>query len=441
MEYGFLDVHIDDSMTNLCDMLPASKHIVALDPPQLINGHAWSFLERSIADDATRVGWQLGELFSEGAYGKLYRAHRMVVERRSDGKFDVTTAPHLVVIKRSGESEVASMTEKKVIAHTSEALLHVLAWKVLQTTDSPWGVPRPFEVFGTRSGPGSGSGSGESWAHLSFCMSYVEGETLNTFMRHLTATASRYESARVFLEIFAQIAYILHPLQQILRMNHRDLKMDNIIVERIASPITLRMGTHTLTTRYKVTLIDFGFACVGCPPPPESLDDGMDATMGEVVEFDDSAMTPVTPSRHHRTDDGATRSHTDTTSSATSLQTAFQAGSFFALHEVCVKRGRDLAQLLYCVHCYFPLDTFLPSEFSSVKSWLQFSWRHGRVNGLLGFTPKGRPQQPVVGDPRTKPVFDVGIYEFLRRPDVDPVACEPATVFASICGMLATKNR
>ena len=430
MEYGFMDVHMDKTMSNLCDMLPASKHIVRLGAHQQINGNTWSFLERSLRTESgseTRIGWHIGKLFRVGTYGKVFTAHRMVVHRRPDGMFDVAQPSHRVVIKQTGVA--GYITERTVIAHTSEALLHILAWKVLQTTQIPWGVPRPFEVFGTELKPKS-----EQWASLSFCMSYVDGDTLNSFLhKQLAIHYNQYETARNFLEIFAQIAYILYPLQHIMRLNHRDLKLDNILLKKLDEKepsIRLTLGAHTLTTRFKVTLIDFGFACIGCPPEMEEEDVEVD------LEDPMMPMTPMTPMTLRTNSESTVRTLSSSSTPYIPSHTSFQASSFFELREVCAKRGRDLAQLLYCVHCFFPLDSLLPPAFSVVKSWLQFTWRHGPVNGLLGFTKKGRPVRPILG---VAPTFNTGIYDFLRRPDVDPPACEPATVFSSICEMLAQR--
>jgi hypothetical protein len=95
--------------------------------------------------------------------------------------------------------------------------------------------------------------------------------------------------------------------------------------------------------------------------------------------------------------------------------------------ELCCKAGRDLAQLIYCIHCYFPMDEFLTAEVvAAVREWMRIPWTGGVADALHGFTKEGRPRREGSKGP---PEYHTGIYEFLRRPDVDPTACAPAVVF------------
>jgi hypothetical protein len=175
-------------------------------------------------------------------------------------------------------------------------------------------------------------------------------------------------------------------LQRDLRLNHRDVKVNNVLIRRRPTAATLTIGEESIVTNYEMTLIDFGFACVGCQPP----------------------RAPVT---------------------------TFQAGSWFPMGEICCKDGRDLAQLLYCIHCYFPLNEFLtPAVYEEVKRWLQIPWSGGVADGFNGFGKDGRPR--AVGAVGVAE-YNTGIYEFLRRSEVDPVRCEPVTVFKECRRLLA----
>ena len=127
-----------------------------------------------------------------------------------------------------------------------------------------------------------------------------------------------------------------------------------------------------MTTDYEITVIDFGFACVGNQE----------------------------------------------------LTTAFQAGSWFPMGDFCCKVGRDIAQLIYCIHCYFPLEEYLtPTIVAAVQQWMTIPWSGGVANALNGFSQKGTPIQ------RSPPEYHTGIYEFLRKPSVDPILCDPLRVF------------
>ena len=70
----------------------------------------------------------------------------------------------------------------------------------------------------------------------------------------------------LILEILLQLCAMLWHLSVDLGMNHRDLKPSNLMIEEHASrPLTLKVGTQSVTiqSRYTISLIDFGFSCIG----------------------------------------------------------------------------------------------------------------------------------------------------------------------------------
>jgi serine/threonine protein kinase len=388
VSHGFLDIELHENLTNICEVLPKAKEIARLGPEQKVSGDTWRFLNRGLEHVDEYVGWHIGELYREGTYGKIYKAHRMLVKRRADGLFDVIEAPTEVIVKRTmppAGSDV--LPEEDVTAHTSESLLHVLAWQTMLQTVTPWAIPRPFEVFG-EAGPAS-----VGWKQMSLCMSYVHGRTLYSFMQKIWSKDTKEANSRTFLEIMAQTAFILHHLQNRLRLNHRDVKVNNILIRKgsgsgsgSSSPVILELGGLSFASEYELTLIDFGFACVGCPPP----------------------KAPTT---------------------------AFQAGSWFPMGELCCKAGRDLAQLVFCIHCYFPITEYLTAPVvTAVKAWMQIPWSGGVANALEGFTKEGRPRR---AGAKGAPEYNTGIYEFLRRPDVDPTTCSPIAIFKACQGLVA----
>jgi len=371
VSHGFLDIKINDKLTNICEVLPKAREIARLGPEQSINKETWRFLDRSLEHDGHYIGWHIGGLYREGTYGKIYKAHRMVVKRRVDTLFDVVDTPLEVIIKRTSPSEgVTSLSADDITAHTSEALLHILAWQIMQKEGTPWAIPRPYEVFGDYDAGG--------WKNMSLCMSYVNGRTLYSYMQKTWTVNTKKENSRSFLEIVAHVAYILHHLQTALRLNHRDVKVNNILIRRGSRPTILELEGVRFPTEVELTLIDFGFACVGCPPPKQPM-------------------------------------------------TAFQAGSWFPMGELCCKAGRDMAQLFYCIHCYFSIDEYLtPTVAAAVRSWMQIPWSGGIANALWGFTKEGKPRR---ASSKGSAEYHTGIYEFLRRPDVDPTSCAPLTIF------------
>lgn len=378
VSHGFLDIQLDAQLTNICEALPKAREIARLGSVQTINKEAWRFLDRSLEHDGHYIGWHIGELYREGTYGKIYKAFRMVVQRRKDGFFDVVESPLEVIVKCTiAPTGSAVLPVEDVTAHTSEALLHVLAWQTMKDTVTPWAIPRPYEVFGDYGSAPTG------WRSMSLCMSYVNGRTLYSYMQKYWTPHTKDKNTQYFLEIVAQLAYILEYLQHSLRLNHRDVKVNNIMIRNHPTPVLLELDGLSISTGFELTLIDFGFACVGCPPPEPPM-------------------------------------------------TVLQAGSWFSVGELCCKAGRDIAQLLYCIHCYFPVEEYLtPAVAAAVRSWMQIPWSGGVADALNGFSKEGKPRSKGLPD------YHTGIYEFLRRSDVDPTACAPLTVFKACRDLLS----
>lgn len=364
--HGFLSITLDSDMSNLCKVLPLAKNIPRIGRTQVIDGEEWYFLNMSLwthKGQETVVGYTAGTLYDVGTYGKIYKTKRMVLTKRPDRIYDVVTHPEEIVIKKVFPDVTTFMTDHEIQSHTSEALLHVLSWRIMQETSCPWAIPQPFEIFGER--------GLDAWLSMSLSMSLVEGETLHNFLKRVWKTNTKVENSKFFKEIIGQTAYILYHLQNRLHLNHRDLKVNNLLVRPVKTPFSLTIDGSVLSTTYEVTMIDFGFACVGC--------------------HDDS-------------------------------HTLFQAGSWFPFSDICHKKGRDLAQLIYCINTYFPLDLYLtPELFTIVKGFMVVDWHGSSVSLLGGFTKDGLPSS-------VKPAYHRGIYEFLRRDVVDP-DCAPAKVF------------
>ena len=296
----------------------------------------------------------------------------MVVVKRPDDLFDVETAPHEVIVKMTYPSIGIYLQPADITSHTSEGLLHILSWRIMQETATPWAIPRPYEIFGEQSPTRRG------WRSMFLGMSYVRGRILQTFFEKNWKESTPVENTHSFCEIIGQTAYILYYLQTKMRLNHRDVKVNNLLVRPSKDIIVLELNDSYMPVTMEVTLIDFGFACVGCPPPKKP-------------------------------------------------DTVLQAGSWFPFNDLCCKKGRDIAQLIYCIQCYFPLEKYLTPEFYKVvAAWMMIPWSGGVANALEGFSKAGIPNGG-------KAEYHTGIYEFLRRADVDPDTCEPAAIFAACC--------
>ena len=124
--------------------------------------------------------------------------------------------------------------------------------------------------------------------------------------------------------IIAQIAIIIHILDQELDMNHRDLKTTNVLIDMIDTASTSPIVYKNLELHIKcgptVRLVDFGFACAG-----------------------------------------------------NNKRTLVNAGNFFPMSDPCPKTGRDLFQLLttmyLCTRFQIMIDNY-PRLFQLFNKWL-----------------------------------------------------------------------
>jgi len=75
------------------------------------------------------------------------------------------------------------------------------------------------------------------------------------------------EVTQVVVELLLQLCAMLYHLEQDIGMNHRDLKPNNLMIETRTEPVpmVLRIGSQSITiqSKYTISLIDFGFSCVG----------------------------------------------------------------------------------------------------------------------------------------------------------------------------------
>jgi serine/threonine protein kinase len=201
-------------------------------------------------------------------------------------------------------------------------------------------------------------------------MEYIHGNTLLKYMRTHFKKENPAENDILFLNFLSQIAAILAVLQTTLRMNHRDIKINNILLRE-----------HS-TNNPVIVLIDYGFACIanGIQEPHEEMP-------------------------------------------------KIEAGAFFGSRYACFKHGRDICQFIYSLHCHFPFEKYLsPSLLELIKPWMMVHYKYGVANLLNGVTSSGRAVEEKV----EAPIFDEGIYYFLRRPEVDPLQCSPQRIMDDI---------
>jgi serine/threonine protein kinase len=239
-----------------------------------------------------------------------------------------------------------------------------------------YAIPRVYEVFLHAKVPKPLTFLDVS--SVCIAMEYIHGRTMSHFLEaHFKLSDVPYND-RLFLHFLKQIAALLQILQTRLRMNHRDIKINNILIRDPQNPLP------------KLVLIDYGFACIA-----------------KGIHAPDAEMSKI------------------------------EAGSYFGSRYACFKRGRDLCQFIYCIHCYFSLEHYLsPDLLVVVRRWMMVTYSGGVANLLFGLNPQGVPASRRLA----KIDFDEGIYLFLRRQEVDPLQCSPERILADIAEFELTKQ-
>lgn len=179
-----------------------------------------SLIRSPNGEPRARLG--LTDAFDHGSYGTLYAALR---------------DSHPVVVKRPRMPEM-NLLQEGVLQH----LAHLAA----AADGVPWAVPKVLDVC--TYGP-------EVW----ITMERVYGEMCTDWI-------STGRKGDVEMELLlAQVALLLAMLETRLQLDHRDLKLSNLVI--CPTPCTLRMTFQdtvwTLSCPFQVVLLDFGFACLG----------------------------------------------------------------------------------------------------------------------------------------------------------------------------------
>ena len=110
------------------------------------------------------------------------------------------------------------------------------------------------------------------------------------------------------------------------------------------------------------------------------------------------------------------------------------AGSYFRPDDDCLKKGRDLAQFLYSLHCFYPLQAAVtPAFFAILHAALKATRRDRTYDLLMGVDSIGTPLVHATLPRVLK--YNNGIYLFLRDNAVDIPGCEPLALATAIFGV------
>jgi serine/threonine protein kinase len=399
-EFGWEDCIVPVSLDNICKHIPIWKNIQSLRS-HTINTNTQLFFPKKFFNSETMgmymPGYMKGKIVNRGSYATIFKGKRSIftpTENKTEGIVNMRkkTDFELVCIKEirlqiSSHEKYASTEikdkayEDEINAIIYEAFLHALLLKTFESHGFPTVVPKLFEMLlhtTKDTVPPLISNIDSVWLGMEF----IQGSTLEDYLTHnLIPTNSEFiqkRNQKILVDVFLQLAYFLHIVQENLRFNHRDMKINNLLIRSHDSlwhrVLSLQNG-KSYSCMQDIVFIDFGFSCIAC---------------------DKMSLRPKA--------------------------TLIGAGNWFRPEHDCFKYGRDIAQFIYSVHCTFPLKQYVSNAFfdSLYKTLIAIN-DSVTVPILNGFNNSGVPNITMPD----KTDFNNGIYIFMRESNIDVPGCSP----------------
>lgn len=411
--FGWEGCTIPMDLKDVCKHLPSWKNLKTLRKPQVLSGFELYFPHKMFktGENIYMPGYIKGDIDDDGGYAQIYKSRRALFKLTDDtqsGSVHLTKSSPFadlcikeVRLNITPDEQAAPLDiriktyEEEIHAILYEAFLHTLLYKTLEKEGFPSAVPRIYEVLANTNGkhdPETPCDFESIWIN----MEYVNGVTLEKFLKKQLVPFRRGNAKTVMeanetllIDVLIQLAFYLQILQEKVRFNHRDLKINNVFVrhhnpdEGWNQSLTIP-GIGTWNCKNDIVMIDFGFSCIACGS---------------------GFLNP--------------------------RATLVGAGSWFKSEHDCLKFGRDLGQFLYSIHCMFPLQEYVSPELFTIIHKLLIAERgNDRVDLMMGLDNKGNP---IAGSSLPRSIkFNDGIYVFLRDSHVDVPGCNPTTFLQSI---------
>jgi serine/threonine protein kinase len=393
-EFGWDNVCIPANLSNICQYLPKWNAIKILRDPQLHGRHEVYFPFNYFYDLSSvpyMPAIEKGDLHNDnGGYSSIFKAMRTIYRPEGDlsgvvrlartKPFEEACIKEIVLHVEHQESEKEYIEEINSIMY--EAYLHALINVTLKHAGLHGAVPNLYEVVAL-STTGLPAKRPNEIDAIWMIMEFMNGCTLEKYLQQKFATGSKESNTVLLRDVLIQVANILQILQSKLLFNHRDLKLNNLYVREHSADWTQKInvtgiGEHICTL--DIVMIDFGFSCIAC------------------------GSGFVNP-----------------------RATLLGAGSFFRSEHDCLKKGRDLAQLLYSLHCSYPLQNYVTRAFFDAIHGAMKAERRStsaRYDLFMGLDAVGTP---LIYSTLPKSIkYNNGIYLFLQDNDIDVPGCEPS---------------
>ena len=178
-----------------------------------------------VSNNKIRRQFQKETVLAHGSYGNLF-----LTVRQPENEYILLKQPR--------------MAEMNLL---QEAVLQFLAQKLAEKEGIGWCIPKVYDIF---------------WRNqkIWFSMQYIPGKSVVEWF------TGRHDSIDLdFFLLIAQICLYLWCLETHLGLDHRDLKLDNLLVKEIPCDIQIKLKETlwALHSPFTVVILDFGFACLG----------------------------------------------------------------------------------------------------------------------------------------------------------------------------------
>lgn len=412
--FGWDNCIIPANLKDIHSHIPSYTSLKSLRSPTLFNRRDTYFPHKfyKCGEDVYMPAFEKGVLHTDGGYADIYKARRAIFvpegsEQKGNvrvvrkGDFQEICIKEVKLCIRPSENAASPTTRRaayteEIHSILYEAFLHALLYKTMEREGLPSVIPRMYDVLAYTNGA-SMTDDPTVVKSIWITMEFIHGFTLEKYLqKHLVNLSARTvgsaeQNQRLFMDIFVQLAFYLRILQEKVRFNHRDLKINNIYVRHHDADWSRTLNIPDFgewTCKIDIVLIDFGFSCIAC---------------GEGY--------------------------------ANPRATLVGAGSWFRPEHDCLKFGRDLCQFLYSIHSSFPFGDYIGGEFLTLmRSCLQATKGKSAVDLMNGVDSHGAPNSVA---PIKHVLFNEGIYIFLRDRDVDIPGCNPATFLKSLKALAA----
>lgn len=423
---------------DLSGSIPDYQSLKPLQPAKVMENGSVVYMPHSLFIDGDEIYLPVFERFepvNDGGYATIYKGRRSIYipeftsnlpdgSRPVDGSFTFSRASesHEICIKtveiQLQGKEARSTPQTRALYYYDtiqylihEAFIHGLIQTALTNAGFPTSVPRMHEIVAmTHTGDVALLTDPGDVKEIWIIMDILKGITLDRFLRRrfirLPTKFKRCgyqiikekENELLLLDVCFQLSCYLHVLQESLRFNHRDMKIDNAFwryhsVRENWKRNILVHGVGTWKCINDFVLIDFGFGCISC---------------GSSCPDKDSTL--------------------------------IGASSWFDYDSKCMKYGRDMAQFIYGLHATFPLREYISNELFEVLNKAltavetdTFGKTIHTYQLFAGIELDGRPSPIGKKDPLPHKIHvNDGIYTFLDKPFVDIPGCRPKTLLQTL---------